>query len=162
MVSDGTHWYIYRHDKPFIKGTKEATNGDFKMITNVESKFDERSLLVMKNRLYVRHSKAPDQPFIELNRDTLVATEEQVTFTGKDGSEMPLKWTPTDTVYEEDKEVGNRWARQIPLFFDGDLLNVLVPYRRKDNDSELVRIVLESYEIKGTELHLMSEVTLLA
>jgi len=74
---------------------------------------------------------------------------------------VPLKWTPVDTVYESNTTEGNRWARSIPLYFDGTELHALVPYNETDCDSTMVKVVLESYTIDdNNKICLQREVTL--
>ena len=63
-----------------------------------------------------------------------------------EGEEDYLKWTPLDTVYEENNQTGNRWHRASPMFSDGDSIYMLVQYRLRDFASAIVRTVLEVYE----------------
>ena len=51
--------------------------------------------------------------------------------------------------------------RESALFYDGEFLYVLVPYHESGYNSDLVRVVLETYTIKGTVLTLEEEVTLM-
>ena len=74
---------------------------------------------------------------------------------------MPLKWTPLDTDYATNDTEGNRWMRQSPLAFDGEFLYALVPYCRKEYDSQIIKLVVETIEMDGTTLKLDSEVTLM-
>ena len=50
------------------------------------------SLFVMEDGLYVRSQKHPDQPFLELDKNTLKPKDQQIVYTG-DGVDK-LKWTP--------------------------------------------------------------------
>ena len=98
--------------------------------------------------LYVRHKEAKDVVFQQFDKTTLKPIPDQTPFTVPEGEEDYLKWTPLDTVYEENSEEGNRWHRASPMFSDGECIYMLVQYRLKGHDTRIIKTVLEVYEIE--------------
>ena len=94
FVSDGFHWFIHSMTRGFAKGTKDSSTGEFECeAVHDEVKYDDdMSLFVMEDGLYVRSQKHPDQPFLELDKNTLKPKDQQIVYTG-DGVDK-LKWTP--------------------------------------------------------------------
>ena len=74
----------------------------------------------MNDKLMARHKEAPDQPWVELDKDTLKPKENQVTYIGHNGTDMPLKWMLDTSSLSENSTQGNRITNRIPLYFDGD------------------------------------------
>lgn len=110
--TDGTHWFMHSTRRGFSKGTKSADTHEWECLeVKSDVKYTNLSLICIGGKLLCRHLNVPDQPFVELDKETLKPTEEQVAYTGANGQDMPLKWTPLDTEYEANDAEGNRWMR---------------------------------------------------
>ena len=99
FVLDGKNWYQLR-DRSLCKGDR-ADDKSFKDAHH-SAEIDSQcgSMFMMNNRLYVRIKSRPDEPFVEVDKETLNIKEEQTQYQGENGADHPLKWTPNHTTYQ--------------------------------------------------------------
>ncbi len=107
--------------------------------------------------LLLRMNNQEDKPFVIFNKDTLKEDEDREPYKMAEDSERSLCWTPLNTVYEENTELGNRWCREQPLFSDGELIYTIIRYKEKGYDSPVIRTALEIYECEDNVLRFREE-----
>ena len=119
------------------------------------------SLLVHKDKLYIRHSKV-DKGFL------LVGTE-KMTIENNDTNLVELAdtmtrerfcWT-TDENAIKVNERGKRWMHCAPMASDGELIYTIVQWKRDGKDSERVCTMLEVYSFEKNTLQFKKEIELL-
>ena len=122
-------------------------------------------MLTIGSGLYIRHEDAKDVPFVEVDKETLEIKKEQSTYIGEDGGKVPLAWTTQNELTEEQKnnsEDGMRALVSCPMFHDGKLLYVLVPYVQMDSDGDsLHRLACEVYKTEKTNQEGQQQLTLM-
>ena len=110
--------------------------------------------------LLLRMSDQEDKPFVIFSKDTLQEDKDREPYKMAEDSEKSLCWTPLNTVFEENSELGNRWCREMPFFSDGELIYTIVRYKKTNYESEVVRTALEIYECEGNILKFREELFL--
>ena len=116
-------------------------------------------MLCYGDDLLVRHKGAPDVPFQVFSKETLEYDANASAYSVADGEEDYLKFTPLDAI-GPDNEEGNRWLRASPMCTDGENIYMLVQYKRSNYSSQVVKTVLETYEISERKLRRVNETTL--
>ena len=70
--TDGTHWFMHSTPRGFSKGKKKADTHEWECLeVKSDVKYKNLSLVCIGSKLLCRHQDAPDQPFVELDKDTL-------------------------------------------------------------------------------------------
>lgn len=96
-----------------------------------------------------------------MDKQTLKVVPDQEPFKLSAGEEDYLKWTPLETEFEENSQIGNRWHRASPMCSDGECFYMLVQYKKTNFTSPIIRTVLEVYEMsEEREIKRVNEVVL--
>lgn len=94
------------------------------------------------------------------SKETLEYDADAQAYSVADGEEDYLKFTPLDTVFPVNEEEGNRWMRASPMSTDGENIYMLVQYKRSNYSSQVVKTVLETYEVSERKLRRVNDTTL--
>ena len=155
--SDGTYLWQWSKLRGLIRMNRDK---EFKpipstMVRNASaSEWNEVSLFVHNQQLYLRSEVNEDQPFVLYDIETLQPV-------GGDPYTCPtnpdlLKWTPKD--YESEEDV--RMMRGTPICTDGEFIYMIASYKKRWS-AHANRLVVEVYqEIQGRELVRLKEITL--
>ncbi len=74
LIALGSNWF-YTKEGILNKAEKTSSGAWNWQDKNQDNLFQSNTMLVMEKKLYIRHEAAPDQPFLEVDPETLRVKE---------------------------------------------------------------------------------------
>lgn len=131
MVCDINVFYTFASSRGLSRGDKNPSSGELSHShINTELKSLEGvTLLIHRQKLYLRHKGAPDVPFVRVDTGSLTLIEEEAKISPPAGEKARFKWTTAEDEPILNKSGHRRWMDIAPMCSDGRNIYVLVNYR---------------------------------